>query len=72
MRLEIVSGDALEVTLIVGAVDAPQFSMTLSRLPSDAANDPALFSTGDEEVQDLLPILKEKMEQMMSMAGSGF
>jgi len=72
VRLEIVSGDALEVTLIVGAVDAPQFSMTLSRLPSDAANDPALFSTGDEEVQDLLPILKEKMEQMMSMAGSGF
>lgn len=71
VRVEIVSGDALEVTLTVGMVDDPQFFMTLTRRASDAANDPALFSTGDEDVQDLLPILKEKMEQMMSMTGGG-
>lgn len=69
VRLEIAGGDALEVTLLVGDVDNPQFTMTLSRQSDHGANNPALFSTGDEEVQDLLPVLKEKLEQMRSMAG---
>ena len=54
--------------LVLGDAAKPVFRMVLERL-EDVEVDPDRFSTGEERVDELAPVLRDRMEMMRSMGG---
>jgi len=74
VRVVLEQDGAGPITVTIGDPAEPQLVMTVTREPAGEALDPALFSTGDEGIDDLKPVLMQKLEEARSMrmsAGPG-